>query len=91
MGWEITNFVVDDAAGMAKPFQFEISFYGNRTVSDRLVRGDGIIMMKSGKVRINRATDLMRTVAEQGFEPAEFIDKLANRIVGDNDASVSVA
>jgi len=75
MGWELTGIDFELGSGLARVFTFEVRIYGPDYPDDLVVNGDGVVL-KSGKVRLNREELLAQLASRNGLSADELIDGL---------------
>lgn len=87
LGWDLTDFVVENSGGLASPFRFEIVFTGNE--SERVpLRGDGVVL-RTGSVRFNRQEELAFAVNSLGLNAQNFFAYLADMVLEQSQPGAS--
>jgi len=90
MGWETTNFTVERHGELARVFNFEITFTGEASHKERLLRGDGLIL-RDGTVRFNRPQEIRRAVETRGINPDFFITSFADWVLTNTEPRLAAA
>lgn len=80
MGWETTNFTVERNGELARVFNFEITFTGEASHKERMLRGDGLIL-RDGTVRFNRPDTIKQAVEGSGINPEFFLTSFADWVL----------
>lgn len=78
MGWELTDLQIDRGGQLATAFHFEVQFSSETTSSAGVLRGDGIVL-RNGRVRLNREDAFRARVQALGHDPAVILGLVAAR------------
>ena len=80
MGWDLTDFTLQQRGELATAFEFEISYGSEAGGVGTHYRGDGLLLC-SGRVRFNREQELLKLAGGLGLNPQNFLAYLADWIV----------
>ncbi len=71
-------------------FNFEVSFTGEASRKERLLRGDGLIL-RDGTVRFNRPQEIRQAVETRGINPDFFLTSFADWVLANTAPQLATA
>ena len=83
MGWELRSLSIDDNAGLARVFHFELVFQTGSHARESVFSGDGVLL-RTGKVYFNREDELCRLIQQVGINPQNFLEYFGDLVAGES-------